>query len=257
LEYTASGGVILILTCPLRGIDNAPLLFLGRARAVFRAALFAILDPAAVQCSPDYVITNAGEVFDASAAHQNDRVFLKIMPHPGDVSRDLNTVGETYASDLAESRVGLLWGNRVNACTNASALRVLLQCRRREARPLVGSAMPYELRYAWQIFPSFIVKKFFGNDSTSRRKTHQSFRQNILLPAEKRKGHHISATLFCQEKSRFVFFRRRTTVSKMPVYSLSRCPLGRGYICPSITSAVKKFFVDNEPPLVNFPCQEP
>jgi hypothetical protein len=66
--------------------------------------------------------------------------------------------------------------------------------------------MPYELRYTWQIFPSFVLKKnFSGNDATLRRKSHQATRQDTIPPAEKRKGHHISAGRFCQGKSGFEF----------------------------------------------------
>ena len=154
LENTASAGVTLSFTCPLRGIDHAPLLFLGRARAVLGAALLTIFHAAAVQCSADNMITDSGKILHTASANKHDGVFLKVVPDPRDVCRNFYSICQTDSGDLAKRRVRLLGSHCVNTRANSSALRIFLQRRSGRTRPLIVSPMPDELCYAWQIFPS-------------------------------------------------------------------------------------------------------
>src|SRR5688572_30513986 len=65
---------------PLRGMSALLLL-----RAVAAAGLLAVADALGVQRTTDDLVTDAGEVLHPAAAHQHDRVFLKIVTHAGDV----------------------------------------------------------------------------------------------------------------------------------------------------------------------------
>jgi hypothetical protein len=147
--------VILGFIFPLRGIDLAPLLLLRRTSAVFRAALLAVFNASAVQCPADNMIADAGQIFDAAAADQYYRVFLEVVSRARNICRNLYAVSQTYTCNLAKSRVRLLGSYRINAGTDASALRVFLKRGRRGTRSLVMPSMPYKLCDAWQIASSF------------------------------------------------------------------------------------------------------
>src|SRR4051812_14229163 len=81
---------------------------LRRLGPVFRPRLLAVVYTAGIQGTAYDVVTNAGQVFHPTSAHQHHGVFLKIMPFTGDVSRDLHTVGQANPGDLAQRRIGLL-----------------------------------------------------------------------------------------------------------------------------------------------------
>ena len=71
-----------------------------------------------------------GQVADPPAAHEHDRVLLEVVTDTGDVRGDLDAGREPHACDLAERRVRLLRGRRVDARAHASPLRRALQGRR-------------------------------------------------------------------------------------------------------------------------------
>jgi hypothetical protein len=106
------------------------------------------------------MIADAGKVFDSSSAHQNDRVFLKIVPDPRDISRDLYPIRQANASHFSQSRVRFFWRNGIDAGTDTAALRIFLQRRRCGACPLALAAVPYKLLYAWQSYSSFHLEIF-------------------------------------------------------------------------------------------------
>src|ERR1051326_5271272 len=93
--------------------------------AVFRATLPAILDALGVVSAADDVIADAGEILDAAAADQDDRVLLQIVALARDVARDLKAVGQADARDLAQGRVRLLRRRRVDARADPAFLRAL------------------------------------------------------------------------------------------------------------------------------------
>jgi hypothetical protein len=91
------------------------------------------------------MITDAGQVLYATAANQDDRVLLKVVPDTRDISRNLYPIRKTHAGNLAKSRVRLLWRNRINARTNPPALRIFLERWSGRACPLVLAAIPDKL----------------------------------------------------------------------------------------------------------------
>src|SRR5579872_1471983 len=100
------------------------LLLLVALGAVFRAALLAVCRTCRIARSANDVIADAGEIADATTAHEDDRVLLEVVADAGDVRRHLFAVGEANASDLTQRRVGLLRGDRLHLRANAAPLRV-------------------------------------------------------------------------------------------------------------------------------------
>src|SRR5215468_4221743 len=98
-------------------------------RAVTAAGLLAPADALGVQGAADDLVAHAGQVADASAADQHDRVLLKVVAHTGDVSGDLDVAGQPHPGDLAQGRVRLLGRGRVDARADPAALRAALERR--------------------------------------------------------------------------------------------------------------------------------
>src|SRR6185503_18044285 len=67
----------------------------------------------------------------AATAYQHHRVLLEVVPLARNVRRDLHTVGEPHARDLAERGVRLLRRRGVHARADTPLLRALLEGRRR------------------------------------------------------------------------------------------------------------------------------
>src|SRR5512145_1352067 len=119
-----SGRIFRFSTSRRRGIEP----FLARALgAVLRAALLAPLDADRVEGAAHDVVAHAGEILHASAADEDHRVLLEVVPDARDVARHLEAVGEPDARDLAERGVRLLRGRRVDARAHAALLRRLLE----------------------------------------------------------------------------------------------------------------------------------
>src|SRR3954469_4481755 len=102
--------------------------------AVFGAALPPVLDALRVVRAPDDVIAHAGQVLDAAAADQHDRVLLQMVALAGDVAGHLEPVGQPHARHLAQRRVRLLRSRRIDARADAPLLRALLHRRNLVAR---------------------------------------------------------------------------------------------------------------------------
>lgn len=82
LLYFGSGRISLLVTTLLLGMIYPRLTrSLG---PVFRPTLFPVLDTDGIQRSPDDVVTHAGNILDATAAHQDDgrNVPEGYVPHP-------------------------------------------------------------------------------------------------------------------------------------------------------------------------------
>src|SRR5262249_29785743 len=69
--------------------------------AVLRPSLFAIRDALCVEDTADNVVAHAGEVANAAAADEHDRVLLQIVSLAGDVGGDLDPVGQPDTRHLA------------------------------------------------------------------------------------------------------------------------------------------------------------
>src|SRR5215210_3195563 len=106
---------------PLRGIGSALL------RAVAAASLLAVLDTLGVERAADDLVADTRQVLHTAAAHEHDRVLLQVVTDTGDVGGDLDLAREADARDLAESRVRLLRGGRVDAGAHTAALRGALE----------------------------------------------------------------------------------------------------------------------------------
>src|SRR5690606_3869077 len=78
-------------------------------------------------------------------AHEHDRVLLEVVADAGDVRRDLDLARELHAGHLAQRRVRLLGGRRVDAGAHTAPLRAALQGRRLRGRLLRRPALAHEL----------------------------------------------------------------------------------------------------------------
>src|SRR5690606_9511895 len=107
---------------------------LGPLGAVFRTALAAVVDAAAIERAAHDVVAHARQILDAAAADQHDRVLLQVVAFAADVARDLEAVRQAHACDLAHGRVRLLRRRRVDARADAALLRRGIQRRYRALR---------------------------------------------------------------------------------------------------------------------------
>src|SRR5581483_1291214 len=108
---------------------NGPSTF-GALGAVLGAALAALGDARGVERAAHRVVAHAGQILDAAAADQHDRVLLQVVAFAADVADDFETVRQANLGDLAQRRVRLLRRRRVDARANAATLRAILECRR-------------------------------------------------------------------------------------------------------------------------------
>src|ERR671939_1544990 len=106
---------------PLRGMSALLLL-----RAVPAASLLAVADTLRVQRAANDLVTDAGEVLHAAAAHEHHRVLLQVVAFAADVRDDLETVGQAHLGDLAKGRVRLLRRRRVHPGAHAPTLGAVL-----------------------------------------------------------------------------------------------------------------------------------
>src|ERR1700756_637924 len=104
--------------------------------AVFRTTLLTVLDALGIEDAAENVVAHAGQILDAAAADHDHRVFLKVVALTGDVTDDLEAIGQAHLGDLTKRRVRLLRGRGVNARAHAALLRRLLQSRNLLARLL-------------------------------------------------------------------------------------------------------------------------
>jgi hypothetical protein len=91
------------------------------------------------------VITHTGQVLDAAAADEHDRVLLEVVADARDVRGDLDPVGQADAGDLAERGVGLLGGGGVDARAHSPLLRRALEGGGGLLRALLRAAALHEL----------------------------------------------------------------------------------------------------------------
>src|SRR5262245_46486310 len=148
--YFGSDSTSLRLTSPLRGMrmqprppDGRDTGRLARARtsgaqpsgllgslgSVLRAALATVLDADRVERPADDVVADARKVLHAATPDEHHRVLLEVVADAGNVGRDLDAVRQPDAGDLAERRVRLLRGGRVDARADTALLGRSLQRR--------------------------------------------------------------------------------------------------------------------------------
>src|SRR6185437_3780406 len=110
--------------------DRAPQLGLRTLGAVLRARLATLGDAGAIEAAAHRVVAHARQILDAAAADQHHRVLLQIVAFATDVADHLVAIGQAHLGNLAQGRVRLFRGGRVNACADAATLRTVLQSRR-------------------------------------------------------------------------------------------------------------------------------
>src|SRR4029079_6874927 len=115
-----------LLAEPVRGLLSW---LLGTLGAVLGARLPAILDPLRVEHAAKHVIANAGKVAHTAAADQHDAVLLEVVALAGDIADHFALIGKANLGHLAQRRIRLLRGRRVDTRADAALLRVLLHRR--------------------------------------------------------------------------------------------------------------------------------
>src|SRR5204862_7813855 len=83
----------------------------------------AVRDAGGVERAANDLVAHTRKVLDAAAANEHDGVLLQVVPLAGDVGRDLDRARDPHARHLAQRRVRLLRGRRVDARADAAALR--------------------------------------------------------------------------------------------------------------------------------------
>src|SRR5262249_7923385 len=85
------------------------------------------------------------KVLDPSAADEDDRVLLEVVPLTRDVRADLHAVRQPHARDLAQRRVRLLRSRRVHARADTALLWRAAERRRLHLRLLREATLAHEL----------------------------------------------------------------------------------------------------------------
>src|SRR4029079_17075110 len=111
---------------PVRGLLSR---LLGALGAVLGAGLPAVLDTLRVEDAAKHVIANSGQVAHTAAADEYDAVLLEVVAFARDVADHFALIGQAHLGDLAQRRVRLLRGRRINTGADAALLRVLLHRR--------------------------------------------------------------------------------------------------------------------------------
>src|SRR3954469_9853536 len=90
--------------------------------AVLGAGLLAVAHAGGVERPADHLVAHARQVLDAAAADEHDRVLLEVVPLARDVRGDLDATRDADTGHLAQRRVRLLGGGRVDTRADAAAL---------------------------------------------------------------------------------------------------------------------------------------
>src|SRR3989344_8815810 len=93
--------------------DEAPEakpLFFRLFRAVFASLLFPVFYAGRVQNTPDYMVSDSGQVLYPAPSYHDDGVFLQIMAFAGDISGHFHAVGQAASGHFPQSRVWLFGG---------------------------------------------------------------------------------------------------------------------------------------------------
>src|SRR5215469_1538792 len=122
LLYFGSGRMVRTGAWARRDMDFYPLL-LRALGAVLGATLLALADAGTVERAAHGVITHARQVLDATTADEHYRVLLQVVALAADVAGHFVAIGEAYAADLAQRRIGLLRRRGIDTCADAALLR--------------------------------------------------------------------------------------------------------------------------------------
>src|SRR5205085_5460877 len=90
--------------------------------AIFGARLAAVLDPLRVEDSAKHVIAHTRKIADTTATDQHDAVLLEVVAFTRNVANDFALVGQADLGNLAQCRVRLLRGGRIDTGADAALL---------------------------------------------------------------------------------------------------------------------------------------
>ena len=119
----------------------------GLLRSVLRTALATIFNTGGIKGPTHDVVLHTREVLYTTPAHQDNRVFLKVVPLARNVGRDLVSVGQAHTRHLPKCRVRLFRRGRVHSGTHSAALRAPLKGGRVTLLGLVLAPFPNKLLY--------------------------------------------------------------------------------------------------------------
>src|SRR6516165_2290284 len=123
LLYFGSGRTVRTGAWARRDIDCYSLLLLRALGAVLGAALLALADARAIERAAHGVIAHPRQGLYATTADEHHRVLLQVVALAADVAGHFVAIGEAYAADLAQRRVGLLRRRGVDTRADAALLR--------------------------------------------------------------------------------------------------------------------------------------
>ena len=85
-----------------------------------------LLTPAASSVPTDDVIAHTRQVFDSSAANEDDRVLLQVVADARNIDGTFHSVYKVNTGDFAQSGIGLFGRHRTHCRADAALLRALL-----------------------------------------------------------------------------------------------------------------------------------
>src|SRR3954451_6378692 len=98
----------------------------GALGAVLGARLPTVLDTLGVEHAAKDVVANARKIAHTAAADQHDAVLLEVVAFARDVADHFALIGQANLGHLAQRRVRLLRGRRIDTGADSALLRILL-----------------------------------------------------------------------------------------------------------------------------------
>ncbi len=90
--------------------------------SILRTRFPALVHPRRIEGASHDMVANPGQIFDTTAAHEHNRVLLKVMPFTRNVGGYFDAGRQTYPGDFAQRRVRLFRRHRPDLHTHASTL---------------------------------------------------------------------------------------------------------------------------------------
>jgi len=134
---------------PSHRCSFACLLGLGLFHSVTTARLASTIDSERIKGSTDHLVTYTGQIPDATASNEHDRVFLQVVSFTRDVNSCFFPVGESYSSNLAQGRVRFLGCHGPHLQADTLFLRAAIQHRCLGLLSLLQASLANQLVNCW------------------------------------------------------------------------------------------------------------